>query len=210
MKVKECRKSEEKSPVKVKICGLSRDVDIDYVNELQPDYIGFVFAKKSRRCVTPEHAAELKAKLDPRIPAVGVFRDTPAALAAGLANHGVIDCIQLHGQEDAAYLEGLRALMSAPVIQAFVIRSADDVQHALLSRADYLLFDGGAGNGVPFDWTLLRNVDRPFFLAGGLTPENVTSAIEACHPFAVDASSSLETDGVKDYRKIKRFIEAAS
>jgi phosphoribosylanthranilate isomerase len=194
---------------RVKICGLRRECDIAYANRLLPDYIGFIFAKKSRRYLTPETAAQLKARLDGRIKAVGVFVDAPAAEIAALAQAGTIDLVQLHGHEDAAYIRALRESVSLPLIQAFRVDTPDDLRRAEASAADYILLDNGAGGtGERFDWSLLQEMRRPFFLAGGLDADNAAEAIAQTHPFAVDVSSGVETDGVKDFEKMKAFVQA--
>ena len=194
---------------KIKLCGLSRPMDVEAVNELRPDYIGFVFTRKSRRYVSPEAARELRRKLVPGIRAVGVFvREEPEAVAA-LLNDGVIDLAQLHGGEDAGYIARLRALTDGPLIQAFRVESPADLDRARMSAADYILLDNGAGGtGAAFDWSLLRGFDRPYFLAGGLAPENVAEAVRALAPYAVDVSSGIETDGVKDAEKMRKFVAA--
>jgi phosphoribosylanthranilate isomerase len=194
---------------RVKICGLRRECDIAYANRLLPDYIGFIFAKKSRRYLTPETAAQLKARLDGRIKAVGVFVDAPAEEIAALAQAGTIDLVQLHGHEDAAYIRALRESVSLPLIQAFRVDTPDDLRRAEASAADYILLDNGAGGtGERFDWSLLQEMRRPFFLAGGLDADNAAEAIAQTHPFAVDVSSGVETDGVKDFEKMKAFVQA--
>ncbi|MGN0314731.1 MAG: phosphoribosylanthranilate isomerase [Fusicatenibacter sp.] len=191
---------------KIKICGLSRLCDIDYVNELKPDYVGFVFAK-SRRRITREHAWTLRQKLDPKIQAVGVFVNELAPVVAGYLEAGIIDLAQLHGCEDEIYLHSLRQQTGQPIIKAFSIRNREDVTKASESTADYILLDHGAGGtGTAFDWTLVQEMKRPFFLAGGLGPDNIEHAMAAVHPFGVDISSGVETDGYKDYHKIQDCI----
>ena len=193
---------------KIKLCGLSRICDIEEANLLQPDYIGFVFAKKSRRCVSPEQAGELKKLLRPEIRAVGVFvNEAPEAVAA-LLNRGVIDLAQLHGSEDAEYIRRLRDLTDSPLIQAFRIRSKEDLSRAEASAADEILLDAGAGTGTVFDWSLLKNMERRYFLAGGLNPENVREAIRDLHPYGVDVSSGIETDALKDRTIMAAFVAA--
>ena len=193
---------------KIKLCGLSRVCDIEEANLLQPDYIGFVFAKKSRRCVTPEQAGELKRQLRPEIRAVGVFVNEAPEAVAELLNRGVIDLAQLHGSEDAEYIRRLRDLTDSPLIQAFRIRSKEDLSRAAVSAADEILLDAGAGTGTVFDWSLLRNMERRYFLAGGLNPENVWEAIRDLHPYGVDVSSGIETDALKDRTKMAAFVAA--
>ena len=194
---------------KIKLCGLSRPCDIKWANALMPDYIGFVFAGKSRRYVSPERARRLREGLDSGIDVVGVFvNEAPEAVAA-LLNDGVIDIAQLHGGEDEAYIRTLRALTKKPLIQAIRVDGLADLDRARQSSADGILLDNGAGGtGTAFDWTVLKDFDRPCFLAGGLNPENVALAIETLHPFAVDVSSGIETDGVKDHEKMTAFVNA--
>ena len=176
------------------------------VNQLKPDFIGFVFAPKSKRCVTYEQAANLKSQLDPEIKAVGVFVNEMPETAAALLNSGTIDLAQLHGAEDEDYIQTLRKLTNKPLIRAFRIRNKEDLSSALSCSADHILLDAGAGDGLTFDWELLHGFSRPYFLAGGLGPENVRIAIEKLNPYAVDVSSGIETDGVKDPAKMTAFV----
>ena len=193
---------------KIKLCGLSRACDVEEANLLQPDYVGFVFARKSRRCVTPEQASELKKLLWPEIQAVGVFvNETPESVAR-LLNSGGIDLAQLHGNEDAEYIRRLRSLTGKPLIQAFRVMSKEDLRRAAASMADEILLDAGAGTGTVFDWSLLKNPERRYFLAGGLNPENVREAIRDLHPYGVDVSSGIETDALKDRTKMAAFVAA--
>ena len=194
---------------KVKLCGLSREDDIAVVNELRPDLVGFVFAKKSKRYVSPERAAQLKALLAPGILAAGVFVNEPVESAAGLLDRGVIDVAQLHGSEDDAYIASLRTLTDKPIFHAFKVKSEADLPAIENCAADLVLLDSGAGTGKTFDWSLVRSVQRPYFLAGGLDPDNVADAIAALHPYGVDVSSGIETDGVKDESKMAAFVAAA-
>ena len=194
---------------KIKLCGLTRPCDIEWANDLRPDYIGFVFAQKSRRYTSPVDARALREKLHPDIRAVGVFVNEAPEAVASLLNDGIIDIAQLHGGEDADYIKALRKLTGRPLIKAFRIDSAADLDRARRSTADHVLLDNGAGGtGTAFDWSVLKDFDRPFFLAGGLGPDNVARAIKAVHPFAVDVSSGIETDGVKDYKKMTAFVSA--
>lgn len=193
---------------KIKICGLRREQDIRYANELMPDYIGFVFLKGKMRYVTFEEAARLRSLLDPAIPAVGVFVNEPAENVIRLLQSGTIQIAQLHGQEDEAYAEELRRSGDHCIIRAFAVRSSEDIHRAFAFPADYPLLDNGKGTGETFDWSLFQEQEKPFFLAGGLSPENVKEAIECFHPYAVDVSSGVETDGFKDYEKMKAFMDA--
>lgn len=193
---------------KIKLCGMRRVIDIQTANTLKVEFIGFVFWPKSKRMVTPEEAAELKSILSPDIAAVGVFVDEKAETVAELLNRGTIDIAQLHGSEDEAYIRHLRTLTRKPLIQAFRIREQKDLEAAALSSAESVLLDAGKGDGITFDWTLLRDFSRPYFLAGGLTPENVSAAIDQLHPYAVDISSGIETNGIKDAEKMTAFVKA--
>ena len=194
---------------KIKLCGLSRPCDIEAANQLKPDYIGFVFAPKSKRYVSAEKAAELKALLSPEIKAVGVFvREDPETVAR-LLNTGIIDIAQLHGGENEEYIRRLRELTDKPVIQAFRIDGEEDIAAAQASSADLVLLDSGSGGtGTVFNWELIKHLQRPYFLAGGLGPGNVKDAVQALKPYAVDVSSGIETDGVKDRAKIEQFVAA--
>lgn len=193
---------------KIKLCGLKRACDMEWANELKPDYIGFVFARQSRRYVTKEKAEKLKGMLRKSIRAVGVFVDEEPEVIAELVEHGIIDVVQLHGNEDESYLRQLRGMTKVPIMQAFRVKTKEDIRRAEESIADFILLDAGAGCGETFDWSLLQNIERPYFLAGGLTPENVTDAIERLQPYGVDASSSLERAGVKDKEKMSAFVDA--
>lgn len=194
---------------KIKLCGLSRTCDIEAANELKPEYIGFVFAKKSRRYVSPEKAAELRRILSSDIRAVGVFVNESSENVAELLNSGIIDVAQLHGNEDGEFIKRLRTLTHKPVIKAFRIDSEKDVADAISSSADYVLLDSGSGGtGTSFDWELIRNIQRPYFLAGGLDIHNVESAVKDLMPYGVDVSSGIETDGYKDRNKMAAFVGA--
>ena len=193
---------------KIKLCGLSRKCDIEWANALKPEYIGFVFWSKSKRNVPPEKAKELKDFLSPDIKAVGVFVDEPIENVAELLNDNIIDIAQLHGGEDEEYIKKLRALSDKPIIKAFLLKSESDTERAEKSTADYILVDSGTGTGKSFDWELLKNISRPYFLAGGLCCENISQAITALDPYAVDVSSGIETNGCKDKNKMAAFVAA--
>jgi len=193
---------------KMKFCGLTGESDIDAANELRPEYVGFVFAPKSRRYVTPERAAELKRQLAAGIKAVGVFVNDDLYHVAELLNRGIIDIAQLHGSEDEEYIGHLRQLTGKPIIRAYRIKTAEDIAEAEKCTADHVLLDSGAGTGEVFDWKLIKNMKRPYFLAGGLSPDNVENAVEQLSPYAVDVSSGIETDGVKDKAKMAAFAAA--
>ena len=194
---------------KIKFCGLSRFCDIEAVNELRPEYVGFVFAPKSRRYITPEKAADLKRMLLKDILAVGVFVDENPETIIRLIKSGIIDIAQLHGHEDEAYIQSLRRAVGHPVIKAFRIKAKEDLADVEECGADYVLLDSGAGTGEVFNWKLIKDIKRPYFLAGGLTPDNVEEAKAVLCPYAVDVSSGIETDGVKDRLKMAAFADVA-
>ncbi|QOX63072.1 phosphoribosylanthranilate isomerase [Anoxybacterium hadale] len=217
---------------KIKICGLFRPEDMGFVNEARPDYIGFVFAN-SRRRVNPETAAVLRRLLNPGIKVVGVFVDAPIEIPISLTRGGIIDLVQLHGNEDETYIRALKQKLSEisirdalqetagssdlpeavncfPVIKAIRVERPEDITAMQGSAADYLLLDNGSGGtGKTFDWSLVLQAGtagnenkKPFFLAGGLNPGNVEDAVKTLSPYAVDVSSGVETDGLKDQSKI--------
>lgn len=195
---------------KIKICGLFRPCDAEYVNVALPDYAGLVFYEKSRRRVAPEQARELRAAISPAIKTVGVFVNAPKEQIAALRRENVIDAVQLHGGEGDAYMMELRSIIpGVPIWKAYKIRAASDLEAAAKSAADMVLLDNGYGTGEPFDWSLIGSFPRPFILAGGLTPDNIPDAISRFHPYAVDISSGVESGGVKDKNKIFATVAAA-
>lgn len=192
---------------KIKLCGISRACDIEAVNELMPEYVGFVFAPKSKRYVDKEQAARLRERLRMGITAVGVFVGEEPETIAEFLKADIIDIAQLHGNESEEYIKRLRKLTDRPIIKAFRIDTEQDIEAACKSSADHILLDSGkGGTGTVFNWNLLKNIDRPYFLAGGLTTENIREAVERIHPYAVDVSSGIETDGRKDKEKMAAFV----
>ena len=192
---------------KLKICGLTCEQDIAAVNEVKPDFAGFVIEVPGRRrSLSTEQVKVLVKGLDKEILPVGVFVNAAPELPISLLRDGTLWAAQLHGDEDEDYIEKIQNMTGKPVIKAFSIKTPEDVQRALRSPADYILLDqGNGGTGETFDWELVPPVRRPFFLAGGIGPENIRSAIATLHPWAVDLSSSLETDGKKDPAKIRQI-----
>lgn len=193
---------------RMKFCGLSRVCDIESANELKPDYVGFVFAPGSRRYVAPEKAMELKRQLSSEIQTVGVFVNEQMQDIVKWLQDDVIDIVQLHGDEDEEYITRLRSYTDKQIIKAFRIETEADIRIAMQSTADYILLDSGAGTGTVFDWKLVKNITKPYFLAGGLNVDNVWRAVKELHPFAVDVSSGIETDGLKDKLKMAAFTAA--
>ena len=189
---------------KVKICGLSTVEAVETAVLAGADYIGFVFAE-SKRQVSLEQACELAKLVTGKTKIVGVFvspslEDLEQAIA-----QVPLDIVQIHGTFD----EALIPKISVPVIRAIQLSNQED---QVSSQADYLLFDAPeAGSGQTFDWDLLKDqkIQQDFFIAGGLTVDNVRQARETFQPYALDVSSGVETDGHKDIEKIKAFIEGA-
>jgi len=201
--------------MRIKICGLFREEDIDYVNEARPDYIGFVFAKSSRQ-VSTSLAQYLRFRLADGIVPVGVFVNAPIALITDLYHNGIISVAQLHGAEDESYINQLKKQSVATVRQTrgepikvmkTIIHEEIKTKLPLPSNADYILLDSGAGSGKTFNWDKLLSLKtkRPWFLAGGIDMKNINKAIEL-EPYAVDISSGAETKGVKDRKKILELV----
>ena len=195
--------------VKIKICGLKRLEDIEIVNKYKPDYIGFVFAE-SKRKVSHELASKLKKNLNSNITSVGVFVDSSQDEILSLFNDGTIEIAQLHGSESEEFISGLKEKTGGDlkIIKAIEMSNDINLDEYEKSEADFLLLDSGKGSGKTFDWRLIRkNLKKEFFLAGGLNSSNICEAIREFNPYAVDLSSSLETDGFKDENKIKEIME---
>ncbi len=206
---------------KIKICGLTRMQDIEYANKVLPDYIGFVFAE-SRRHIDIEAAAGLKAILDSRIEAVGVFVNESIDVISDICNRKIIDLVQLHGDESEEYISTLHQRINNPIIKAIRVKDinsiteyqAKDINSANAVdqlRCNFLLLDAYSekefgGTGKTFDWEIVKNLSKPFFLAGGIYAENARAAIEKAKPYCLDVSSGVETNGFKDKTKIKQLV----
>ncbi len=191
---------------RVKLCGMMRPEDIEACNALKPDYAGFVFWPESRRYISLQTAVRLSKMLDPSVTPVGVFLDEPLDTVLEVAASGAVGMIQMHGSEDADYMRRVKEETGLPVIRATKV--GGDAPAGIPPYADYVMYDSGAGTGRTFDWTLLGEAGKHCFLAGGLNPGNVAEAINRIHPYAVDTSSGIETDGRKDPVKMKQFMEA--
>ena len=195
---------------KIKICGLKRLEDVEIVNKYKPDFVGFVFAD-SKRKVTLNLARQMKQNLDDSIQSVGVFVDAAIDEILEIHEQGIIDMAQLHGSESDEYIEELRQKSNCQlkIINAIEMDDEKDLLEYDNSTADYLLFDSGKGSGKTFDWRLIRqDLKKEFFLAGGLNYQNISRAINEFDPYAIDLSSSVETNGYKDELKIKKVMEA--
>lgn len=192
--------------MKIKICGLTRMYDIMTVNDEKPEYIGFVFAD-SKRKVSPEQVLFLRKNLSEDIVPVGVFVNESIHVVSALLKNGVIDAVQLHGDEDEKYISKLKSLTGKTIIKAVPVINPGDVQKWSDTAADFLLLDKkGGGTGRIFDWSLIGNINKPYFLAGGLNINNIDEAIKKTSPFGVDISSGVETGGFKNREKIKSII----
>ena len=210
---------------KVKMCGISKVETIPAVVEAKPDYMGLVFAS-SKRQVTVDQAKTLVEELhkqytkrynngaeqsnDDEIKTVGVFVNETLDNLVSIATEANLDVVQLHGDEDEAFIQSLKGRTNVEIWKAVQIRSSTDAEAWIDSSADMLLFDAyhkdeRGGTGEVFDWSCLDEFERPFMLAGGIDSTNVARAIRTVRPYGIDISSGIETDGVKDDEKIKAF-----
>ncbi|MGH2101679.1 phosphoribosylanthranilate isomerase [Aerococcus urinaeequi] len=194
--------------VKVKICGLRRPEDIEAANAAKPDYVGFIFVPETKRYVKPDLAASFRRDLAADIQTIGVFVNAPIEEIVAICQAGTIDLVQLHGEEDQAYIAHLKGQVDQNIIKSVAVGDELVVDP---NQADYLLFDSlspsRGGSGKIFDWKMVSAYqEKPFFLAGGLGIGNIEEALKVVRPYAVDASSSLETDGVKDPVKMQEFV----
>lgn len=189
---------------KIKICGLKRIEDVISVNVAEPDYCGFIFnVSGSRRSIGVEQLNILVDKLNPEIVPIGVFVNEKTDVILRIVRESGIRMVQLHGQENGEIIHTIQSKAQVPVIKAVSVRSKEDVRSAVLSPADYLLFDcGEGGTGQTFDWNLLEDIPRPYFMAGGIGTHNMEEVLRRFSPFALDVNSSVETDGQKDGKKI--------
>ena len=196
---------------KIKICGIRRPEDVEYINEYKPDYMGFIFAD-TRRYISPEYAKSLSEKIDKNILKVGVFVNEDIKKVASIASEGTIDIIQLHGDEDEEYISKLRMLLDgAQIIKAVRVQTTEDILNADKLDVDYLLLDTYrkgiyGGTGESFGWELIPDyLEHKYFLAGGIDATNLKDALKTgC--YGVDISGGVETDGVKDKEKVREVI----
>ena len=190
--------------MKIKICGLFRSEDIEYINEAKPDFVGFVFAK-SHRQVSVETAEKLKKNLDKNILSVGVFVNEDMNKIAKICNKKIIDIVQLHGDENDNYIKKLRTLINNKIIKAVKVKSGEDILRWRNCQADFLMFDAGTGSGQTFNWNLIENFIKPYFLAGGINETNIDEALKL-KPYCIDISSGVETNKIKDKEKILKIV----
>jgi len=195
------------SKTKIKICGIRREEDIAIVNKYKPDFIGFVFAESKRR-INFNQAIQLKKHLDNDILVVGVFVDSDIQDIIYLVENKVIDIIQLHGKEDEEFINNLKEFNeSIKIIKAVLVKNKDDIKKWEESRADTLLLDSGKGSGNTFNWDLIGNIKKPFFIAGGIDSENIDEALKF-NPFGIDLSSGAEENGFKSSKKIAKIMKS--
>lgn len=199
--------------LKIKLCGIRRLEDADYLNKFPPDYAGFVFAPYPRR-ITIAQAKEIGKRLDKKIKKVGVFVDHPLEEMAEFSQ--IIDVYQLHGDESGEYIERLRKLIPAEkeIWKAVRVRASEDIERAEELNADKLILDAYSkdkhgGTGKAFDWDIINKIKitKPYFAAGGINADNIEEAARKLNPYGIDLSGGIETDGVKDREKIKTITE---
>ncbi len=195
---------------KIKICGLMRQEDILAVNAARPDYVGFVFAKGRRRTILHDTAAMLRSRLDDGIKAVGVFLNNEIKEIEKICRDGIIDIVQLHGDEDEAYIRNLKERTDCPLIRAVSVRCREDILRAAELPVDFLLLDTYkqgqiGGTGETFDWQMIPPLPLPYFLAGGINEDNIRTAMQY-GAYALDVSSGAETEGKKDPVKIMNLV----
>lgn len=200
--------------MKIKLCGIRRPCDIDYVNHFMPDYIGFIFAPNSPRTITPEFAADICQNLNPHIKKVGVFVNQSVDFISNTASIVKLDVCQLHGNENFQYITELNKNINVDVWKAVRVANINDILYADKLNVSTLLLDSFSskshgGTGKTADWNIIANAEitKPFFLAGGLNELNLIDAINQTNPYGVDISSGIETDGFKDYNKIKTVMQ---
>lgn len=199
--------------MKIKFCGIRRLEDVTAVNLCQPDYMGMILSGGFRRSISQEQAQRLVQEKSDAIAAVGVFVNESSETICRMAEQLHLQVIQLHGNESAEQIQTLQQKTGLPVWKALRIGTLEELEAAGTNPADCLILEGktGAGiggTGVCADWELLARYswNRPFFLAGGLQPENVLEAIATVSPTGVDFSSGIEEDGVKSLRRMKQLM----
>ncbi len=202
----------------IKICGLRRTQDIEYANILKLDYIGFIFAH-SKREVTKEEAVRLKKELDKSIKTVGIFVNRDIEEVIDIARSVELDVIQLHGDEDSSYIEEIRGIlkskkMNTELWKAIRVKNSQSLRGIEGLDVEGILLDtyskeAYGGLGETFDWSIVSDLklDKKIILAGGIDEENVEMAKQIVKPDIIDISSGVETDGFKDFEKMKIFVE---
>lgn len=200
--------------IRLKFCGLRRFKDVEYVNAAKPDYAGFILSSGFKRSVeTYDFFTELESSLDDNIKRVGVFVNEPLEHFSRVAP--LLDAVQLHGDEDEGYIAELRKVFDGEIWKAVRLRDVSDIERTAVSDADRYVLDAFSenavgGTGKRIDADLLRKavplLNKPFFIAGGITAENITETAREFSPYGIDLSGGIETDGVKDMRKMENIV----
>lgn len=191
----------------VKICGIRTEQDAAYINEAKPEFAGFICSQGFRRSISLEKAVALRKLIRGSIITVGVFVNEKIGTVLSFLESGAIGAVQLHGDEDNKYIDLLKTYTDAVIVKAFAVKTKEDIEAAEKSHADMIILDNGTGTGKEFDQDLIGDFPRKYFLAGGMNPGTVAEKIKKLNPFAVDVSSGVETDGVKDRQKVLEFIK---
>jgi len=197
----------------IKFCGVRTGQDAIFCNILKPDYMGIILSPGFRRTITPEQAASVVRYLSPSVRSVGVFVNASTAEILRTLQIVPLHVIQLHGQESASQIAQLQTETHLPVWKAVRVRNTDDIRRAETLGANRLILEGYVskqigGTGIKADWNTIAQASpkQPYFLAGGLTPDNLRTAMKIVTPYGVDLSSGTETGGVKDFRKMQEII----
>lgn len=194
---------------KIKLCGMFREEDIYYANEAKPDFVGFVFAESKRKIDfnTAKHFREILLK---EIPSVGIFVNHGIEEITKLVNDGIINMVQLHGDENLEYIQEIKKYVNVPIIKAIRVKDVQDILEGDKWPVDYLLLDtfeqgSMGGTGKIFDWSIIPTISKPYFLAGGINLSNIEEA-NKYGAFCLDTSSGVETDGIKDKNKMIEIV----
>ncbi|MDE6710191.1 MAG: phosphoribosylanthranilate isomerase [Oscillospiraceae bacterium] len=197
--------------IDLKFCGMRRVEDIEYVNECRPDYVGFILSQGFKRTVSIEDFLILEKKLDKGIKKVGVFVNESPQNVLEIAEH--LDVIQLHGDENEDYIKNLRKDFSGEIWKAVRAKSPEDIEREQKKSCEKLLIDsfsedsvGGTGKRINTEIVKSAKIEKPFFIAGGITAENIAEIVRDTKPYGVDLSSGIETDGFKDLQKMKNIM----
>lgn len=198
--------------ISVKFCGMRRILDIEYANQCRPDYVGFILSQGFKRTVSFDDFLALEKKLDKNIKKVGVFVNERTGIIEKLAEH--LDVIQLHGDEDFPTVLYYSIKTDCEIWKAVRLKSPDDIEYYKWNHIDKLLIDSFSentygGTGKRINTEILKNtkIQKPFFIAGGITAENIAEIVRDTKPYGIDVSSGIETDGYKDLNKMKNIMQ---
>lgn len=188
---------------RLKICGIKRVEDVDIINQIKPDFIGFVFAQSKRR-IDLKTAINLRKLIDSKIISVGVFVDEDIDNIVSAVNTKAIDIVQLHGNEDKEYIKKLKQKVDVKIIKAIIVDNIKNIEiNKDYPNADFLLIDSGYGSGKTFNWDVSIKTNKSLFVAGGINIDNIEKAYKRFNPYAFDLSTSVEVNGFKDFNKIR-------